>query len=373
MKSFEARHRILFFTVHAAFFVSHRLNLAVEAKNRGAEVYVIYGIPASREMTEPALEKLQSAGIKHRELSFSSRSLSLLNLTYACLQLMFELIKFKPTIIHSISSMPVLLMLIASLPLTNCLRVFAVSGFGAVKSGWYFSVFRKLVRFLSRQADIFIFQNIEDKELFSNLSSAAELIPGSGVNQSCLDLTAKRRNVLFAARLMHAKGVEQFCKVAEAVREIDSSITFTLAGASDYDHPDAISKRQLLTFDGFESVEYVGFQTDMNALFSKASLVFYPSLYAEGLSKTLLEGAMASCVIVTYDRPGCREAVLGGESGILAPLTADTLDFAEIILNLLSPDSDELLTSMMVCANKYATDNFSVHAVTARHMEIYDL
>lgn len=371
MKLSEDRCRILFFTVHAAFFVSHRLNLAVEAQRKGADVYVIYGLPASKEMTDSALEALNRAGIKHKELSFSSRSLSLINIVRACMLLASEIKKFKPNIVHSISSMPVLLMLASSINLKNILRVSAISGFGTIKNGWYFSMYKRIVRLLSRNTDVFIFQNIEDQHLFSDFNVKMELIPGSGVNKAYLDLTAKRMNVLFAARLMRAKGVERFCKVAKAVRNIDPTITFTLAGASDYDHPDAISLQELKGFDGFDKVEYLGFQADISDLFKRASVIFYPSRYAEGLSKTLLEGAMAGCVIVTYDRAGCREAVLPDVSGIILPMTTSVIDEKDILINLFSDNFRTKLNDMMKKANVHAVNNFSIEAVTSRHMEIY--
>ena len=371
MKSFEPNQRIVFFTVHAAFFVSHRLNLALEARNRGLDVLILYGEPASKEMTSFAVEALDTAGLSHKQLTFSSRSLGLRNLLIGYWQLVRELKQFRPTIVHSISSMPILLMLFASLKATRVRRIFAISGLGTIKSTRYFSVFQWLVALLTRSTDTFIFQNTEDRQAFSRGVFRAELISGSGVKKQYVELANKKRNVLFAARLMRSKGVEQFCKVAKRVKHADPTITFTIAGAADYDHSDAISIQELRAYEGFESVEYLGFHDDIDKLYKRASVVLYPSFYAEGLSKTLIEGAMAGCVILTYDRTGCREAVNKGVSGLLLATSATSSDFATTILDLLADSSQVRLFEMMLAANQHAINNFSIDSVTAKHMEIY--
>ena len=47
--------KIIFFINHVAFFVSHRLPLALEAINRGYDVELITGQPGSISMEEEAL------------------------------------------------------------------------------------------------------------------------------------------------------------------------------------------------------------------------------------------------------------------------------------------------------------------------------
>ena len=62
------KKKIIFFVNHAAFFVSHRLNLAVSAKKQGLDVEIILGNPASIEEEKRAIKILKNKKIKIKKL-----------------------------------------------------------------------------------------------------------------------------------------------------------------------------------------------------------------------------------------------------------------------------------------------------------------
>ena len=62
------------------------------------------------------------------------------------------------------------------------------------------------------------------------------------------------------------------------------------------------------------TVRYHGYQTDVRKFYRMAHCVVLPS-YHEGMSNVLLEAAASGRPIITTDVPGCREAVVDGESG----------------------------------------------------------
>ena len=66
-----------------------------------------------------------------------------------------------------------------------------------------------------------------------------------------------------------------------------------------------------------------------------------PSYYGEGLPKVLIEAAAASRTIITTNIPGCRDAIIHNESGILIPIK-DPISLANAIEMLINNPKKEL-------------------------------
>ena len=64
--------KIIFIVNHLAFFISHRLPLAIAAIKNGYEVELITGQPGSVTMENYAEEKLSEFSIKHSRVFFAS-------------------------------------------------------------------------------------------------------------------------------------------------------------------------------------------------------------------------------------------------------------------------------------------------------------
>ena len=65
-------------------------------------------------------------------------------------------------------------------------------------------------------------------------------------------------------------------------------------------------------------LELWGHRDDMPDVLAQAHVVALPS-YHEGMPKALLEAAACGRPVVTSDCPGCRDAIVPGETGLLAP------------------------------------------------------
>jgi len=116
------------------------------------------------------------------------------------------------------------------------------------------------------------------------------------------------------------------------------------------------------------AVEFPGHCPDIAGLMRSAHLVVLPS-YREGLPKALIEAAACGRGVVTTDTPGCRDAILPGETGLLVP-PRDAPALAEAIATLLA--DPERRRAMGAAGRKLAEDAFCVRAVVAEHLRIYD-
>ena len=126
------KKKIIFFVNHAAFFVSHRLNLAVSAKKQGLNVEIILGNPASIDEEKRAIKILKNKKIKIKKFPFSSAETGLLNNILCLFKILFYLKDNKTDIIHLISPKAILLGGIIARILKIKLMVISISGMGYI-------------------------------------------------------------------------------------------------------------------------------------------------------------------------------------------------------------------------------------------------
>ena len=379
-----ARLRIAYVINHVAFFASHRLSLAIAARDNGYETMLFTGQPASRMMENAAVIKLKGAKIPHRRTIFRSSGTNPIIEVFAVFQLIFYLCRFKPDIIHCASPKGVLYGGIAARICQAPRLVLAISGMGYThtKSGKTDTsrrIFRKIYTTLAHFAFNHrnmrvIVQNKDDLDFihgtgFANQSQSI-LIPGSGVDLSLfsdIGIKDKSKLILFPARMLRDKGIEEFVAAAQKVKRVEPTWRFILAGAADYDNPTAVSESTLHSWQRAGIVEWLGHVDDMVSLYLEASIVCLPS-YREGMPKALLEAAAASCAVVTTDTTGCRDAIEANVTGDLVP-TNDSDKLAATILALIR-DKDRR-ERYGACGRKRAIDLFSIDSVTDKTLAIY--
>jgi glycosyltransferase involved in cell wall biosynthesis len=105
----------------------------------------------------------------------------------------------------------------------------------------------------------------------------------------------------------------------------------------------------------------------MPDVFRQAHIVVLPS-YREGLPKSLIEAAACARPVVTTDTPGCRDAIVEGETGRLVPVQ-DAAALANAMRGLIDDKATRL--RMGAAGRKLAEQEFSIDHVTRRHLEIY--
>lgn len=342
--------RLAFVVNHAAFFVSHRLPIALEAVRRGWQVELLTGQAASQTMESLAVDELSRLGIRHFRYSFGSSGLNPIDEIRGFAGLVFRLRSFRPDIVHCASPIGLLYGGLAARLAGSPALVLAVSGMGyaftdsgdrSIARTLLRSIYLMGVRFAYRHPNKrVIVQNVEDRKfvLDKGLASSTEvrLIRGSGVDLSRFDLsfsTSRRRAVVFLARLLRDKGVIEFVEAARRIREAEPDWTFVLAGTADYRNPSSIPPEVVSEWVKEGVVEWRGHVSDIATLLLESSIVCLPS-YREGMPKALLEAAAAGCAVVTTDAPGCRDAVIPGVTGEVVPVR-DVSALTDALLGLI--------------------------------------
>jgi glycosyltransferase involved in cell wall biosynthesis len=379
----KSKAKILYVVNHAAFFVSHRLPIAMAARDQGFSIDLITGQAGSPSMEVLAAEKLKVANLHHQRISFTSGGLNPIAELMGLIQLIEQVNKIQPEIIHCISPKGIIYGGLAARFSKTKNLVLAISGMGfAFTQGKSPSRFRSLLSKISTLTFAFILrhpnvrvivQNDDDRRIVINMgldSNKIILIPGSGVELEKLvnlEIEAKAPIVLLPARMLWDKGVGEFIEAAKQLKSVMPKWRFILAGAADYQNPTNIPIGLLDELNAKQIIEWVGHVDDMIPYLSEASIVCLPS-YREGMPKCLLEGAAAGCAIVTTDTVGCREAILPEVSGLLVPVRdSDALKNALYLLM----NNRDLRESYGRSGRKLAIDKFGLDAVIKSTLSIY--
>ena len=339
------KNKILFVVNVDWFLLSHRINLIEESFNKGWEVYVC-GKDTGKS------SEIESYGCTFINIDFDRSSVSL----FGNLKNLFHLIKLysslKPDIIHHISNKPILLGSIAfRLSRVNVYAkvVNAVSGLGILFSDKTNIVLSHTIKVLLRlglnsKRIAFIFQNLDDKELFRKLGLLNKdnwiIIKGSGVDEEKYKRNkslkkSKKLIVTFAARLLIEKGILDFIQASKMLFDsYGNSVEFWIVGGIDEENQNSIQKSELLSQlqDGY--LIWKGHCKNMLEIYNETDIACLPSYYREGIPKSLIEAMAMETPIITTNSVGCRDTVIDGLNGFLIePKNARQLaDKLEIII-----------------------------------------
>ncbi|WP_439125586.1 MAG: glycosyltransferase family 4 protein [Pseudomonas rhizophila] len=367
--------RILLIVVNdPRYFLSHRLPIAKAAQGKGFEVHVAsIASPVSGKVTEEGFIyhtiKLERGGINpFREL----------NAMISFVRLLWRL---RPTLLHLVTTKPVLYGGIAARLAPVGGVVSAIAGMGSVfigrdlRSKVLSFVLRSMYR-IALGADNLraIFQNPCDRALVMKMSGLdadkTVLIRGSGVHLASYPISPEpigTITVTFAGRLLRDKGVYEFIKAAQLVKRHQKDVIFQLVGDLDEGNPTSLSSAELEALTAEGNVRVLGYQSDLAKIFSSSHIVVLPS-YREGLPKVLIEAAACARPVVTSDVPGCRDAIIAGETGMLVPVK-DAEALAVAIEKLIS--NAELRHEMGRAGRQWAEREFAIENVVKVHMDIY--
>tara|TARA_B100001027_G_scaffold212235_1_gene181362 strand:+ start:593 stop:1765 length:1173 start_codon:yes stop_codon:yes gene_type:complete len=329
------RKSIVFIINHLAFFVSHRLPIAIRALEEGYKVSLITGKSASLILDKEARQKIKKYDISIKTVQFSSAGTNPIREILGLIQISILLKKIKPNLVHCASPKGVIYGGIASKVAKIEAIVFAISGMGYAftKRNSYLkktlsSIFFLIGRFsFSHKNKIVIVQNNDDYNILKEhkLAKKSEmiLIEGSGINLKNfenIDLDLKEKIILFPARIMKDKGIYEFVNAVKILCVKYDNWKFIVAGTHDYESPNSIKKNIITDWKKIKNLQFLGHlhTEDMNNLYKLSSIVCLPS-YREGLPKSLLEAQAAGCPVITADTVGCRDAIINNETGYLVP------------------------------------------------------
>ncbi|MDQ2891397.1 MAG: glycosyltransferase family 4 protein [Gemmatimonadota bacterium] len=366
--------RLLFVVNDAGFFVSHRILVALAARDAGFDVHV--AVP----FASPRLREIVDAGLPIHDVPLDRSGMNPVveGRTLRALWVLYK--KLAPDIVHHVTIKPVIYGSLIARRAKVPVVVNAVPGLGYtfLSTGWLAAARRRALvtayRYaFSSPAVRGIFQNVDDIRAFVAARiidvRQAVLIPGSGVDLSefrLAPLPGGTPIVLLPARMLWHKGVGEFVEAARILRARKIDARFVLVGGTDSNRA-SVPDRQLIAWQTEGAIEWWGPQKNMPSILAQATIVCLPS-YREGVPKALLEAAAVGRPIVTTDAPGCRAAVTHGDNGLLVPV-ADAAALSNAIADLIS---DSVTRAKMACRSRErAVAEFDVSRVIKSTLGLY--
>ncbi|HSX19741.1 MAG TPA: glycosyltransferase, partial [Gammaproteobacteria bacterium] len=114
-----------------------------------------------------------------------------------------------------------------------------------------------------------------------------------------------------------AKGVMEYLSAAAQIKQQYPHVEFLLVGWFE-NKDEAIQPTTIQAYIDQGIVKYLGKLDDVRPALAQTSVFVLPS-YREGTPKTVLEAMACGRAIISTDVPGCREAVVHGDNGLLVP------------------------------------------------------
>lgn len=357
------------------FFLSHRLPIALEAKNRGLEVTIVTANTGKKDIIE-------SYGLNFIDFPFQRSGSNVIHETKCVFALTKLYKKYNPDIIHHVTLKASILGSLAAKVVGAKNIINAISGLGYNFTQDRNGILQRFLKFLIKiafksKSFYFILQNPDDVLMIKSLKLVSDdkiiLIKGSGVDLNKFSFQNVRLNekvrFLFPARILQDKGVIEYIKAAERVKNsLLDKAEFILAGDCDKNNLAVISEEKLLSIIDNNYIKWIGHQSNMFSIFKDSDIVVLPS-YREGLPKALIEAAAVGRPIITTDVPGCKECVIDGYNGFIVP-AKNIEKLADSFLKLYN--NYELRLQFGTNSRKLAEKDFSLSMVIDKTMNVYN-
>jgi glycosyltransferase involved in cell wall biosynthesis len=356
------------------YLYNFRLTLAGHLKACGYDVCLI-------SPDGEYVKRITSAGFRWIEWPVSRQSMEPFRESAAAWKLLCIYRRERPDLVHHFTAKPVLYGTLAARLAGVGGVVNSITGLGYlfIQNNPWILLVRWLVMQLYRLAFrhpflAVIYENEADRAFFlaHHLISAAQttVIQGVGVDLEKFQPTPEPEGVplvILPARMLRDKGVGDLVTAARLLKK-KHEVRVALVGANDSGNPASISEETLRGWVSEGMVEWWGFHSDMPEVYRQAAIVTLPSL-GEGLPTVLLEAAACGRPIVATDVPGCREAVIEGQTGFLVPPN-DPIALAAAIERLL--DDPVLRRRLGQNGRLRVVDHFSGEQIVSETMQVYE-
>lgn len=358
------------------FFLSHRLPIAVAAKEAGYDVTIV------SEDTGVS-DKIRQAGLKTVALPINKAGANIKDeiKTFKFLYKLFK--KEKPDIVHLVGLKTMLWGSLACKLLGVKAMVSAVCGLGVLFDEEHAQSFMtqnilKVLRVTHRRERLaVVFQNNDDKAIFMNAKIMREdqcaFTNGSGINLQNYDYTPEPTEgpikIIFTARMVEDKGTLVLIDAAKKLEaEYKGKVQFLLCGGLET-NPNGITKEVLESKCDGEYIQWLGHRKDVLELLKQSHIMAFPSWYREGLPKSVIEAEAIGRPVVTTDSVGCRDTVVDGKNGFMIPIK-DSDALAAALKKLI--DNAEQRKEMGRNAREFAVNKFDIKDVVQVHLDVYD-
>lgn len=345
--------KILYACNDLDYFKAHRWFLAQAMLDKGHEVTLSTGVEKNSKGVSDV------SAIKVLEVDLDRHRLNLKSDPALIGRYLRQIKSERPDIVHAITIKPILFMGIALLINKLLLRetpklILTFPGLGRVfepdKS--FMAKVRKFVvsgllrlsnRVLKPHATFENFASMEELVKEKAVSSErSSIVMGAGIDRN-LFYPGERKGdlvVLFASRLLKAKGVGEFIEAATSLRKDFPDVVFQVAGKFETDNPNAFPLAKISAASDNGIIEYLGAiePENMPDILRQSDIHVAPSKLREGLPRVVLEAASSGCCIIASDHEMLRRFVDEGETGWLLEDVTSQLIEEKLRMALVSPE-----------------------------------
>lgn len=356
------------------FFLSHRKDIAINAKEAGWDVTIVAHDSGKGE-------EIKKLGLKFIDLPIDSTGMNPMHelKTFRFLCKLYR--DNRDAIIHHVGLKNILWGSLAAKKENVKGIVNAVSGLGSLfanEQSLLNKILIKILKFGHNQRNLrVIFQNHEDEKLFDERhvveNYQKKFIKGSGIDLNDFAYvpmpTKEPLKVIFTGRMIEEKGVLILTEAAQKLKsEFEGKIEFILVGGL-YPNPKALTKEDIESHCDGKYIKWLGYRTDVKELLASSSIVAFPSYYREGLPKSLIEANAIGRPIITTNSIGCKDTVEDGVNGFLIPIKDSEALASKLRLLIESPS---IRNKMSMAARMIAERDFSITDVINKHLDIYN-
>ena len=376
--------RLLFISNHAAFFVSHRLNIFKESQKNGYKFHLVFGSPASIKMEKYAIQKLKKLKVKFTKFNYSNNSFSFFNDLFSLIKMMYLIKQYKPDIIHSASPKANIYAGILAKLFNNVSLVMSFSGMGyfyTEKIGSLFFFFKKKIFdnllffiFTNKKKKIIV-QNTNDyfllkKKFNISKNDIVKIKGGSGIDLKKYSKIKKQKtkNIVMISRVLKNKGALEYFRAAKLLKIKYPEWQFIIIGSLDYNSADIINYDIIEYYRKKKIIIFKGYKKNILSHLAKTEIFCLPS-HREGMPKATLEALSVGIPVVTTNAVGCRESILPNKNGLLCKSQNYKSLAKEIEKLIINP---KLRKKFSKNARIYAENNFSIRDVSKKIYNVYE-
>ena len=170
--------------------------------------------------------------------------------------------------------------------------------------------------------------------------------------------TDQNITVTSIGRLVPGKGHKYFVEVAKELLKFNNQYQFLIVGDtfSGYESYEEELKKLVTQNDLNQTIHFLGYRTDIEAILSKSDLVFHSSIAPDSLPTVLFEAIKMRVPVAATDLAGAVEILDNGNCGLLVPIN-NAKKAADLINNYFKDEKLKILN--VEKAIEYTNQHFS--------------
>ena len=327
------------------------------------------------------VDKIAALGCSFQEIPMNKNGTNIRKDIAYCRQLIKLMKRERPDVILGYTIKPVVYgavaAKIAGVKNINCM--ITGGGYTFTAATYKAKILGIIVKILYRIglscADHVIFQNKDDLNEFTERRLTAKekcsVVHGSGVDMEKFHREEFPDSIHFfmLSRLLKSKGINEYLKAAEIIKQKYPEVKFTLLGKYETAMQDAVDKDYVEKLIRKGVVERYDETADVRPFYKQCSVYVLPS-YREGTPRTVLEAMAMGRPIITTDTNGCRDTVEDGKNGFLVPVKNVEALAEKMEKFIQSPD---LIPRFGEESYKLCCEKYDVNKVNRNMMRIMEL